>query len=128
MVFSAFLLVCMSLVIMLISCQFRFGLLVVGSESMTGSINKGDAVIYEAYTGRPIEPGQVAVFRDGQTTYIHRVVDIAMTDGELRLYTKGDANESIDAGYATAEEMVGIVRCKVKYIGYPTIWVRELFQ
>ena len=35
--------------IMLISCQFRFGILVIGSESMTGTINVGDAVVYEQY-------------------------------------------------------------------------------
>lgn len=34
-------------IIMLISCQFRYGILVIGSGSMTGTINKGDAIIYE---------------------------------------------------------------------------------
>lgn len=125
---SCGLLVAMALVIMLISCQFRYGLLVVGSESMTGAINKGDAIIYEAYTDQIVTEGQVAVFKNGKTTYIHRVVDITHTDGELRYYTKGDANESMDAGYVTEANMVGVVKHTVKYIGFPTIWVRELFQ
>ena len=35
------------LIIMLVSCEFRFGVMVIGSRSMTGTLNKGDAVIYE---------------------------------------------------------------------------------
>ena len=125
---SCVLLAAMAAVIMLISCQFRFGLLVVGSESMAGSIDKGDAIIYEEYTGQPLEIGQVAVFKQGKTTYIHRIADITRTDGELRIYTKGDANEAMDSGYVTQENMVGVVKQTVKYIGYPTIWSRQLFQ
>ena len=34
---------------MLISCKFKFGVLVIGSGSMTGTINKGDIVLYETY-------------------------------------------------------------------------------
>ena len=36
-------------VAMLISCQFRFGAIVIATESMTGEINKGDMIIYEKY-------------------------------------------------------------------------------
>ena len=118
----------MALTIMLISCQFRYGLLVVGSESMTGTVDKGDCVIYEEYTGQVIPNEVIAVFKSGGTTYIHRVVDIESIDGEIRYYTKGDANEGIDAGYVTNGDIIGIVTHKVKYIGLPTIWIRDLFK
>ena len=125
---GAALLAVMMLVIMLISCQFRYGLLVVGSESMTGAIDKGDAIIYESYADQVITTGQIIVFRDGKTQYIHRVADVKHTDGELRYYTKGDRNDAMDPGYVTRDELVGVVQTTVKYIGYPTIWLRELFQ
>lgn len=118
----------MALTIMLISCQFRYGLLVVGSESMTGTVDKGDCVIYEEYTGQVIPNEVIAVFKSGGTTYIHRVVDIESIDGELRYYTKGDANEGIDAGFVTNGDIIGIVTHKIKYIGLPTIWIRDLFK
>lgn len=118
----------MALTIMLISCQFKYGLLVVGSESMTGTVDKGDCVIYEEYTGQVIPNEVIAVFKSGGTTYIHRVVDIESIDGEIRYYTKGDANEGIDAGYVTNGDIIGIVTHKVKYIGLPTIWIRDLFK
>ena len=125
---GAVLLTAMALIIMLISCQFRYGLLVVGSESMTGAIDKGDAIIYESYTDQVISTGEVIVFRDGKTQYIHRVADVKYTDGELRYYTKGDINDTVDPGYVTRDELVGVVQLTVKHIGYPTIWLRELFQ
>lgn len=115
-------------IVMLVSCQFRFGLLVIGSESMTGEIDKGDAVIYEQYSGEIVEAGQVILFEKDDMTVIHRVIDVQKIDGVIRYYTKGDANESADSGYITAENIVGISRLKIKYVGYPTVWLREVFK
>ncbi len=125
---TTLLIVLMSALMMLISCQFRYGMLVVATESMTGSINKGDAVIYEEYDGQIIEKGQVAVFEKGDLVYIHRVVKIENIDGELRYITKGDANDGNDAGYITKEQIIGLANHTVKYVGYPTLWMRDLFR
>ena len=95
---------------------------------MTGEIDKGDAVIYEQYEGRGISKGQIIVFKKNSTTVIHRVVDIKNINGVTRYYTKGDANESEDSGYIVSGDIIGIVDLKIKYIGYPTIWVRSLFE
>jgi signal peptidase len=113
---------------MLISCQFEYGLIVVATESMTGEINKGDAVLYRRYDGQPIEEGQVIVFERNRTKVIHRVVDIQNIDGALRYYTKGDANEENDAGYVTEPEIIGLTDHKIPLIGYPTVWIRDLFS
>ncbi len=113
---------------MLVSCQFRYGLLVVASESMTGTIDKGDAIIYEEYDGQIIEEGQILVFEKDQSVYIHRVVKIENIDGQVRYTTKGDMNDESDTGYITQENIIGITDLKIKYIGYPTLWVRELFK
>lgn len=125
---SAALLLVMVCLIMLISCQFRFGLLVVGSESMTGQIDKGDAIIYEQYEGDILQKGEVIIFTKDKNPIIHRIVDVQNIDGQIRYYTKGDANESQDSGYVTASQIIGTVHLKLKYIGYPTIWCRSLFS
>ena len=44
---------------MLISCQFRFGALVIATDSMTGEINKGDMIVYERYEGQKIEEEKI---------------------------------------------------------------------
>ena len=115
-------------IVMLVSCQFRFGMLVVGSESMSGEINKGDAVIYERYDGQIIREGQVIVFQKSNSLLIHRVVDIKNIDGVTRYYTKGDANEDNDSGYITGSDIVGVTDIKLPYVGYPTIWIRSVFS
>ena len=66
------------------------------------------------------------VYNDIKT--IHRVVEIKNINGEVRYYTKGDANEDYDTGYRLIEDIEGLVRIKIKYIGIPTLWVRSLFD
>ena len=121
--------VIVTLMIMLISCQFRYGIIVIGSQSMTGTINKGDAVIYEQNRGnQKIYKGQIVMFVYNDIKTIHRVVEIKNINGEVRYYTKGDANEDYDTGYRLIEDIEGLVRIKIKYIGIPTLWVRSLFD
>lgn len=122
------LLVIAALLVMLISCQFRYGIIVVGSGSMTGTLNKGDAVIFEKYDNQQIEEGQVIIFNYNDIQTIHRVVDIQKVNGEYRYYTKGDANKRNDEEYRTDADIYALVELRVKYIGYPTLWVRELFS
>ena len=118
----------MASVIMIISNKFKYGSLVIATGSMTGELNKADAAIFEQYDGQLIEDGQVIVFEKNGSMTVHRVVDIEKIDGQLRYYTKGDANEATDSGYVTSAEIVGIVRFKIPYVGYPTIWLRSLFN
>ena len=113
---------------MLISCQFRFGALVIATESMTGEINKGDMILYEKYEGQPIEEGQVIVFIQNESKIVHRVVKIEKIGGETRYYTKGDANENVDLGYRTASDIFGLTDVKLAYVGYPTLWLREIIK
>ena len=122
------LLVIMALSVMLISCQFRFGILVIGSGSMTGSINKGDAVIFEKYSNQEIKKGHVIIFDYNDVQTVHRVDAIRIVNGECRYYTKGDANSKRDEGYVTEDKIYGIVNIRIKYLGYPTLWVRKLFS
>jgi signal peptidase I len=114
--------------VMLISCEFRYGIIVVGSESMTGTINKGDAVVFEKYTNQEIKNGQVIIFNYNNIQTIHRVVEVQRINGEYRYYTQGDANKRKDEDYRTKEDIYALVDLKVKYIGYPTLLVRELFS
>ena len=115
-------------VAMLISCQFKYGALVIATESMTGEINKGDIIIYERYDSQPIKEGQVIVFLDDQSKIVHRVVKIQNLGEETRYYTQGDANEDPDYGYRTRKDIFGVTDFKISYAGYPTLWLRELLD
>jgi signal peptidase len=114
---------------MLISCQFKYGILVIGSGSMTGAINKGDAVFFEQYNAQDeIEIGQVIIFNQDNIKIVHRVIDVKNVNGETRYITKGDANQDNDEGYRTNEDIIGICKFRIAYIGYPSIWIRDIFS
>ena len=115
-------------VTMLISCQFRYGALVIATESMTGEINKGDVIVYERYEQQALREGQVIVFAKDNVKIVHRVVRIENINGETRYYTKGDANPDEDYGYRLSSDIVGLTDVKVAYIGFPTLWIRELLE
>ena len=118
----------MVMLIALISCRFSYCLLIIGSDSMTGAINKGDAIIYEVYDDQIIEEGDVLIFDKNGTTYVHRVIKIENVEGQIRYTTKGDANESADTGYVVGSNIIGIHRVKISFIGYPTLWINSIFD
>ena len=118
--------VVMILTIVLVSCQFRYGIVVIATESMTGEINKGDAVVYESVEHcDEVKENDVIIFVKNDRRVVHRVVDINTIDGQKQYITKGDANEDVDAGFVTDEEIVGVVHFKVIYIGFPSLWLRD---
>jgi len=114
--------------VMLVSNHFYYGAYVIATDSMTGELNKGDVAIYERYEDQFIQEGQVIVFEQSKSAIVHRVVDIQIINGITRYYTKGDANEDLDAGFITDGDIVGLVNYKLPIIGYPTLWVRALFE
>lgn len=118
----------MSLLIGLISCRFEFGIIVIGSGSMTGTINKGDATIFQQYHGQALEEGTVIIFNDGNIQTVHRIVKAENVNGEFRYHTKGDANSQEDDDYRLKSDIIGISRLRVPYIGWPTLWLRDIFK
>lgn len=115
-----------AVIAMLISCKFQYGVIVIGSGSMTGTINKGDIVFYEKYSQEEeIKTGDIIIFeKDGQKI-VHRVIDQRVMGTEMRYYTKGDANQQEDEGYAERQNIIGQVKGRIPYIGYLTLWVND---
>ena len=59
---------------------------------------------------------------------IHRVIEIDYIDGKTRYYTKGDANEEKDDGYILDSQIIGLTNYKLSYLGYPTLWIHDIFK
>ena len=117
------------LLIMLVSCQFKYAMIVIGSGSMTGTINKADAIIYSKLENdEKIEIGDIIVFKVDDIKVIHRVIDKEETANETRYYTKGDANQLEDDGYRTRSDIVGKVKCRIPYIGTLTVAINDIFK
>ena len=57
---------------------------------------------------------------------VHRLIRIVNIGDEVYYYTKGDANEEEDNYLIKKENIIGIVRFRIPYIGYPTVWFSEI--
>ena len=115
-----------AIIVMLVSGKFRFGVLTIGTGSMTGTINKGDIILYEKYDeSQTINTGDIIIFIDKDIQIVHRVVDQRDFGDETRYYTKGDANVQEDDGYRLKKDVVGKVKNRIPYIGYLTLWVND---
>jgi signal peptidase I len=92
------------------------------------SIDKGDVIVYEEYKNQYIEEDDIIVFNYNGLTTIHRVIDVEYVNGQTRYYTKGDANAKADDGYRVDSDIEGVLNFNVKYVGYPTLWLRDIFK
>ena len=116
-----------AVICMLISCKFKYGLMVVASESMHGTFEKGDAVLFVGYSDQTLNKGDIILFKYDDIILIHRIVNISRVGLEYRYVTKGDDNGFNDSGYSTKDTIVGKYIIHIKYIGYPTLWIRDIF-
>ena len=101
-------------------------MIAIASDSMSPSYQRGDAIIFEKSEILSIKVGDILVFKNSKQIVTHRVVKIKEYDNKLYFYTKGDANNSIDAEPVEQENVLGVVRNIIRYIGYPTIMLNEL--
>lgn len=113
----------------LVSGIFKYKIVAVASNSMIPVFERGDAVIYEKIDDPSLlNVGDILVFKQNDIIYIHRISEIVYKNKEYNIYTKGDNNAFEDDFVTSSKDIVGVVKQEIKYIGYPTIWVTELFD
>lgn len=131
-IFFYIIIIILLVIMALTSGLFKYHAIAVGSGSMTPNINKGDAVIVEKLSVeeiKNIEVGEILVFRKDGVTIVHRVVQInKITDDKYYFYTKGDNNNSYDGYPISIENIVGVAKGRIRYIGYPTVILNEILE
>ena len=114
------------------SNYFRYWIAVVGSGSMSPTIDKGDIILVDkSYKERvdEIKVGDILVFDIEGTIYTHRVIDINKNDENISISTQGDReNQAIDKWVVRKDNIIGITITKFKYIGRPAIFIKELME
>lgn len=98
---------------------------------MVPVFNRGDAVIYEKLSEeqlKKIEIYTIIVYSREEQLIVHRVIDKWETNGKTYYLTKGDANKSDDYVPVGTDQIVGIYKFAIKYIGYPSVWLSEAFK
>lgn len=59
-------------------------------------------------------------------TVVHRIIEKKQTKGEFYFITKGGSNGQPDLKEVKEEQLIGKVVFKIKYLGYPAIWIHKL--
>ena len=93
---------------------------------MSPVYERGDAVIYEKIDPDELKIGDIIAFSKERLVITHRIVEIRQSNGTFK--TKGDANNSVDLYEVKPSEVLGKVEFKIRYIGYPTLWINDFFK
>jgi signal peptidase I len=94
----------------------------VASGSMTPQIQVGDLLVADRTPAADVEVGEVVLFKDPSEPdrmLSHRVTKIN-DDGSL--VTKGDANPTADLMPVPTENVIGVAKLRIPWIGYPSVW------
>src|SRR5690606_10758951 len=95
---------------------------VVSSGSMEPVIATGSVVITTPIDASQVKVGNVVTFLspvDSTQTVIHRVVEIETdNEGIISFRTKGDNNDSIDNWTVPQDNILGLSRSSLPYLGY----------
>ena len=124
---SVFLIIIFAILASLVSREFKYSMIGVGSGSMTGTINKGDAIIYEKYDGRYLNEGEIIVFKIENTMIVHRIHKRFLANDTYYYMTKGDYNENVDNWVVEPDMILGVVKQRVLWIAWPSVWISEKY-
>jgi signal peptidase I len=122
---TAILLIVFTILAGLVSREFKYSMIAVGSGSMSGTIEKGDAIIYQKYKGELLHEGDIIVFKIDNTLIVHRINKKFFLGEEYVYMTKGDANSSVDNWIVESNMIVGRVEKRIRYIAWPSVWINE---
>ena len=115
--------------IALISGFFPHYMIGIGSNSMQPVISKGDAVILEKINEKTkLKKGDIIAYSNGKLIIVHRINKIQGTGTNVKYVMKGDANNGTDPRTVSRGQIKGIVKLKIPYIAWPTVWLSELFN
>ena len=107
---------------------FRFQALVIATGSMSPEIKIGDVVIVDKTKTRDkshFQKGEVIAYHKEDLIICHRISNVIKSGDKVLYETKGDNNDSTDQLLVETDQVVGIVKYKIKYIGYPTVLLNK---
>lgn len=107
---------------------FSYKPLTIMSDSMYPIFSRGDLVIIKKKNVQKFEVGDIIVYKIDKSRVVHRIVEIVECDDSICFITKGDNNNSVDTRYVKKSQVLGVVKLVIPKIGYPTVWLNELFN
>ncbi|MBR1936535.1 MAG: signal peptidase I [Bacilli bacterium] len=113
----------------LISGFFPHYMIGIGSSSMSPNINRGDAVIIKKINkNTKLKVGDIIAYKEDKITIVHRIHELQTYKNKEAYLTKGDANNGADNYIVPRDHVKGVIKLRVPFIAYPTIWLSEMFK
>lgn len=110
---------------------FKYEPVAVLSNSMSPVYVRGDAIIYQKLDNKQYEKlseGTIIVYKLNNQIITHRIVDVIKENNSVKYRTKGDFNDSYDINLVEPSQIKGVYLFKIKYIGFPSVWLNEYFN
>ncbi len=98
----------------------------IATGSMEKELHVGDVAIIKKCNANDIEEGDIIEYQMEGYTVIHRVTKKTQKNGRYTFITKGDSNNTEDIEPVTQEQVIGKVIFKIRYVGYPAVWIHNL--
>ena len=95
----------------------------IASGSMEDELHIGDIAIIQKCNANDINVGDIIEYQMDGYTVIHRVIQKNQKKGEFYFTTKGDNNNIPDDKKVSEEQLIGKLIFKIRYLGYPAIWL-----
>ena len=117
------------IIILFIFGVFRYKPVTILSSSMKNAFDRGDIVIVEKINSCDnLKRGDIIYYKNNNEYIVHRIVSIDYLNNKYIIKTQGDNNLEIDDWDVKEENIEGIIRGNVKYLGWPSIIISELFR
>lgn len=131
-ILSVIIILIVIIIICLFSNLFPWWIAIVGSGSMTPTINVGDAIIVDKIAKEEmaeLKVGDILVFKVGKSMYTHRIINIDVKNDEYYISTKGDRKGNVvDDWTVKSNDVIGVVKFRIPYVGYPTVQLNRLLK
>ena len=95
----------------------------IASGSMEKELYVGDIAIIKKCNANDVNVGDIIEYQMDGYTVIHRIIEKKQKNGEFLFITKGDNNQMADSENVKEKQLIGKVIFKIKYLGYPAIWI-----
>lgn len=118
-------------IVLLTSGLFTYQALTIGSGSMSPAIEKGDVIVLKSMKNeeaRKIKKGDVLVYNHDNKIIVHRVIKKSNNGETISFKTKGDYNNAKDSWTVKQEDVIGIVKFRIRWVGMPTVALNELLN
>lgn len=109
---------------------FEYKPVAIMSNSMKPVFSRGDMVIIQKIDEKDIQKltiGDIIEYRLDNHIIVHRIIEKKEKNKKMIFKTKGDNNSAPDTKYVSEEQIIGLVKFVAPKIGYPTVWLSEIF-